>query len=138
MSADALRFWDSAAAVFGAPTFEESVANLARRHEIARAWSEFFADYPIIVGPTWCQPPFEHGFDIAGPTSGADTFEIMRFVTPANLLGLPVVCVPAGLGGGLPLGVQVIGDRFREDLCLDAAEAIEASLGVLTPIDPRA
>ena len=61
----------------------------------------------------------------------------MRFVTPMNLLGLPVVCVPAGTAAGMPVGVQVAGDRFREDLCLDAAEAIEARLGVLTPIDLR-
>jgi len=33
--------------------------------------------------------------------------------------------------------VQVMGDLFREDLCLNAAEAIEESVGVLTPIDPR-
>jgi len=34
--------------------------------------------------------------------------------------------------------VQVCGNRFREDLCLTAAEAIEARLGVLTPIEPAA
>jgi Asp-tRNA(Asn)/Glu-tRNA(Gln) amidotransferase A subunit family amidase len=38
---------------------------------------------------------------------------------------------------GLPQGVQVIGPRFREDLCLDAAAVIEAGTGQLTPIDPR-
>ena len=54
-----------------------------------------------------------------------------------NLLGLPAVAVPTGVIGGLPQGVQLIGDRFREDLCLDAAEAIERALGTLTPIDPR-
>jgi amidase len=31
----------------------------------------------------------------------------------------------------------VIGPRYREDLCLDAAAAIEDRLGILTPIDPR-
>ncbi|MCU1362323.1 MAG: indole acetimide hydrolase [Acidimicrobiaceae bacterium] len=56
---------------------------------------------------------------------------------PANLLGLPAACGPTGTAKGLPTGVQVIGDLFREDLCLNAAEAIEASVGVLTPIDPR-
>jgi amidase len=64
----------------------------------------------------------------------ANTF---RFVLPMNLLGLPVVCVPVGTAKGLPLGVQIIGGRFREDLCLDAGEAIEARLGRITPIDPR-
>jgi amidase len=33
--------------------------------------------------------------------------------------------------------VQIIGPRYREDLCLDAAAALEQALGVLTPIDPR-
>jgi amidase len=32
--------------------------------------------------------------------------------------------------------VQVIGQPYREDLCLDAAQAIEERRGILTPIDP--
>lgn len=53
-----------------------------------------------------------------------------------NALGLPAVAVPVGLAHGLPQVVQLIGARYREDLCLDAAEAIEQRLGILTPIDP--
>jgi len=51
---------------------------------------------------------------------------------------LPSACVPAGRdeATGLPIGVLVTGRRFREDLCLEAAEAIEARLGLPTPIDP--
>jgi amidase len=37
---------------------------------------------------------------------------------------------------GLPIGVLITGRRLREDLCLEAAEAIEARLGLATPIDP--
>jgi amidase len=37
----------------------------------------------------------------------------------------------------LPIGVQIVGPRFREDLTLAAAEAIEARAPSLTPIDPR-
>jgi amidase len=47
------------------------------------------------------------------------------------------VALPVGIGDGLPQAVQVIGPRYREDLCLDAATAIEDRLGILTPIDPR-
>jgi amidase len=32
--------------------------------------------------------------------------------------------------------VQVIGTRYREDLCRDAAAVIEGQLGILTPIEP--
>jgi amidase len=38
---------------------------------------------------------------------------------------------PAGLLDGHPVGVQLIASRSREDLCLDAAAAIEARVGVL-------
>ena len=54
---------------------------------------------------------------------------LMRPVMPANLLGLPAAAVPAGKAAGLPAGVQVMGARFQELACLEAAEAIESALG---------
>ena len=42
-----------------------------------------------------------------------------------RLYGLPCVAVPTGVSEDGPLGVQLVAGRFREDLCLDAAEAIE-------------
>jgi amidase len=53
------------------------------------------------------------------------------------LLGLPGLAVPTGLVGGVPTGVQVVAERFREDLCFDAGEAIEAAYPMGTPIDPH-
>jgi amidase len=120
------------------PATEESIFAMHQgRHRVAKAWREFMETYPLIVGPTWTQPPFEHGFDIADVDSAMKVAEMFRFVLPANLLGLPAACVPTGLANGLPTGAQVIGRLFRDDLCLDAAEAVERSVGVLTPIDPR-
>jgi len=45
--------------------------------------------------------------------------------------------VPTGVVDGLPMGVQIIGPRFREDMVLDAAQAIEQACGVHTPIHPQ-
>ena len=111
---------------------------MIERDGIALAWSTFMADRPLLLSPTWTQLPFEHGFDSATPAGTAATKELMRPVVPANLLGLPSACVPAGRdeGAGLPIGVLIMGRRSREDLCLEAAEAIEARLGLATPIDP--
>jgi amidase len=111
---------------------------MIERDGIARAWSTFMADRPLLLSPTWTQLPFEHGFDSATPAGTAATKELMRPVVPANLLGLPSACVPAGRdeGTGLPIGVLITGRQLREDLCLEAAEAIEACLGLATPIDP--
>ena len=111
---------------------------MIERDGIARAWSTFMADRPLLLSPTWTQLPFEHGFDSATPAGTAATKELMRPVVPANLLGLPSACVPAGRdeGTGLPIGVLITGPRLREDLCLEAAEAVEARLGLATPINP--
>jgi len=82
--------------------------------------------------------PFEVGFDVASPDASRLTLGIFRPVVPANLLGLPSACVPAGRDDvtGLPIGVLVTGRWLRDDQCLDAAEVIEAHLGLKTPIDP--
>jgi amidase len=111
---------------------------LVARDSIAQAWSMFMAEHPLVLTPTWSQLPFEHDFDISEPSGVTDTLELMRPVTHANLLGLPSACVPAGRDAatGLPVGVLLNGQRMRDDLCLEAAEAIEAKLGLPTPIDP--
>jgi amidase len=113
---------------------------LMLRHGLGRAWSQFMAEHPLVLTPTWTQLPFEHGFDAATPAGAAATVEMLRPVQPANLLGLPSACVPAGRDSatGLPIGVLLTGLRFREDLCLDAAEVIESCCGLVTPIDPVA
>jgi amidase len=134
---DGLRFLELSTADFP-PATAESISRLHQtRFGLARAWREFFMTFPLVVGPTWTQSPFPLGFDIKDAESAMKVLEMVRFVLPANLLGLPAACVPVGLANDLPTGVQVIGDLFRDDLCLNAAEAIEQSLGVLTPIDPR-
>jgi amidase len=123
--------------LFPAPTPEAIFAMHQLRDRVAKAWQAFLFEYPLIVGPTWTQPPFTLDFDIASPESSLQVLELFRFVLPANLLGLPAACVPTGVANGLPLGAQIISRRLREDLCLDAAQAIEDQLGILTPINPR-
>jgi amidase len=134
---DGQRFLKLTTSDFPPPTPQSAELFHQNRFRIARAWREFFVSFPLVVGPTWTQPPFELGFDIKDAESAMKVLEMVRFVLPANLLGLPAACVPVGFAQDLPTGVQIIGDLFRDDLCLTAAEAIEQRLGVLTPIDPR-
>jgi len=110
---------------------------LAERNRIAREWSQFALQYPLILGPVSTIQPFPIGYDNAGKAQVQELLHAMRLVVSVNLLGLPSVAVPVGVADGLPQGVQIIGARYREDLCLDAAEAIERQVGVLTPIDPK-
>ena len=106
------------------------------RFRVMRSWSQFFQEHPVLLAPTWAQPPFPHGADI-DPDTGSETMvNTIRPVVHANLLGLPAANTPAGLVDGLPAGVQVIGDRFTDKRCLTVAGEIESVVGTLTPIDP--
>jgi amidase len=89
------------------------------------------------LGPVATIQAFPVGWDIAGKAQVLELMHSMRLTISVNFLGLPSVAVPVGLADGLPQAVQIISPRYREDLCLDAAEAIERQVGVLTPIDPR-
>jgi amidase len=48
----------------------------------------------------------------------------MRLCTATTFVGVPAVAVPTGVADGQPLGVQVIGPQYREDLCFQAAAAL--------------
>jgi amidase len=106
------------------------------RHGLARRWSLWYQEYPVLLSPVWTQPAFPLDFDIASLDNAIATLELMRPVLPANLLGTPAAVVPAGMADGLPVGVQVMGGKYTELRCLAVAEAIEQRLGPLTPIDP--
>jgi len=116
---------------------EQYMTMLSDRTRIVREWFLFLERYPLVLSPVSAVPPFAHGFD----TQGTENMqEVLRQQTPQialPLLGLPGIAVPTGLANGLPMGVQLIAPRFREDLLLEAAAAIEARAGVITPIDPR-
>jgi len=109
---------------------------LAARAKHVRDWLLFLERYPLVVGPVSTEPPFPVGFDTDDQADPRRLLRAQRLLTAVNLLGLPSAAVPVGKFGAVPLGVQVIGSRYREDLCLDAAEAIEAQCGLPTPIDP--
>jgi len=109
---------------------------LARRTALVRNWQVFLERYPLVLGPVCAEPPFPWGLD-AGP--GADMPRIRRAQGPqvmVPLLGLPALSAPLGSVDGVPIGVQLIGARFREDLLLQAAEVLEARHPSATPIDP--
>jgi amidase len=70
-------------------------------------------------------------YDAQSKENVHDLFRAAIYSVAVNYLGLPAGVVPAGRAAGLPAAVQIIGRRFREDLILDAMEAIEARLGVM-------
>lgn len=124
-------------AVWPARDPAECLAALAERDSLLTRWEQFLAGCPLVLAPVSTRLPFAVGMDTRDKETTARIIAAQLPQMAISVLGLPAVSVPVGLEGGLPVGVQLIAGRFREDLCLDAAEIIEARAPMPTPVDPR-
>jgi Asp-tRNA(Asn)/Glu-tRNA(Gln) amidotransferase A subunit family amidase len=109
---------------------EEYVKARNDAHEIAVAWAAFHARYDLLLTPTMECVAFPLSEwaprELDGQPIGEFYDDYCHFCYPFNLTGQPVISVPMAAGsGGLPLGLQIAGRRFEDDLVLRAAAAWE-------------
>ncbi len=89
------------------------------RRIIANKTSELFASYDVVINPTTPTTAFELGGKISDPIAMylADIFTVQ-----APLAGNPAISIPVGSdNNGMPIGVQVMTDLFKEKEMLDFA-----------------
>jgi amidase len=100
----------------------------AERARLSRAWSGLLSEYSVLVGPTWAAPVWPVDADLDPDRGVQRLVDATRFLLPGNVLGLPCVALPASApeATGVPGSVLIYADLWREDLCLAAAETIEA------------
>jgi amidase len=108
------------------PTLDQFTKACADRDLLRAEILRQMQDTPILLSPVSAAPAFRHGQGNYRPGTGyRDT---MRFSQWLNLAGFPGASVPVGHSNdGLPIGVQVIGRPFEDELVLAVAEAIEQS-----------
>ncbi|OOG49965.1 amidase family protein [Polaromonas sp. C04] len=102
---------------------------LTRRFNICRDWAVFLEQYPVLLMPNSWQRQFPVDAD---RVSAQRVHELIAAQSPllgTAMMGLPGLAVPTGLVDGLPIGVQLVSSRFREDLALRAGEIIERAAG---------
>lgn len=135
-SAEFVRFWAAYDPIWSRAAGKPAFDPMMERATIHRAWHQWMSRAPLVLAPIRTEPAFPVGADL-DPGWLAGFPDTLRMAVAVNLLGLPAVAVPTGAAGGLPQAVQLIGPRFREDLCLTAAAEIEARVHRAVPIDPR-
>ncbi len=114
------------------------VGGLSRRHAIAAAWSRFFDEHDVVLGPVGARRIHTVSFDLGGPDNTDTLWHSHRLVLTVNLLGLPALALPVGRDDrGIPLGVQLIGNRYHESVLFEAGRLLEQVVGTLTPIGPE-
>jgi Asp-tRNA(Asn)/Glu-tRNA(Gln) amidotransferase A subunit family amidase len=92
-------------------------------------------EFPTLLCPVCSIPafrPFERSWNIEGQTVGY--LDAMRYTQWFNLLGGPAAVVPVSRSAeGLPIGVQIAGRPFADELVLEVAAAIESHFGYQPP-----
>lgn len=126
-------YYHKALPEFGYEAYSQA---FAQRRRVLREWLGFFKRYDLIVAPVGTEPPLLSDADVASEAQCLATIDSFRMTVAVNALGLPAAVVPVGVADGLPQVVQIIGPAFAELRCLAAAEAIEAQVEPLTPIEP--
>ena len=86
-----------------------------------------FKNYDILIGPTMPILPFKIGEGINDPLK---MYLVDIDTVVANLTGMPAMSVPAGFADGLPVGLQIMADKFAEQTMLDAAYLFEQAAKV--------
>jgi len=96
------------------------------RTKIAQDFASAFKQFDFIVTPTAPSTAFELGAKSADPLA---MYLNDVWTVPMSLAGVPAISIPSGLVDGLPVGFQIAGPAFSENQLLDAAFALEQSIG---------
>ncbi len=103
------------------------------RGTIVSAFDNAFAQCDVILAPTVPMTAFPNGFTSVDPV---ETYQTDICTVPINISGLPAVSIPCGQdAAGLPIGMQLIGNRFAEPTILNAAWQFEQATTAIPATD---
>ncbi len=114
------------------------IAREARAALVAHM-ADFHRRFDLLVTPTLPLAPFAAGHETPPGSDYVDWVDWTPFSYPFNLTQQPAASVPCGLDDtGLPVGLQLVGPRYRDDRVMAVARLLETRWPRLTPPMARA
>lgn len=95
------------------------------RTKITEDFKKAFAKVDLIMTPVSPTTAFKIGEKIEDPVT---MYLSDIYTVPINMAGVPALAMPCGQIGDLPVGLQIIGPHFSEELIFSTAQAIEDTL----------
>ena len=105
------------------------------RAEIVKSFDKAFKMCDIMLTPTVSNTAPRHDYE---PTDQMQSYISDICTVPANMAGIPAISIPCGKDSSkMPIGMQLIANKFEEPLLLNVAHKFEASAGleILNEID---
>lgn len=115
--------------------FKVDVRTIVRAEKLRTGYwrrvTAFMDKYDYVVTPACGAPPFRLDQPLPDTVDGkkvARFYDVFLTAYAFSVTGLPIVALPCGFtAAGLPVGIQLVARRQREDLALQAASAYEAA-----------
>ena len=107
----------------------------AVREELGARMKAFHTEYDLLLTPQMPIAAFEAGRDVPSGGEFSHWLDWSPFTYPFNFTQQPAATIPCGRNSaGLPVGLQLVGDRYREDLVLRASHAFERARPFAMPV----
>lgn len=106
------------------------------RRRLEHRVASIFESVDVVITPTTGITAFAAEGPVPGEIDGETIHPFVAVAQPilASLCNLPAISIPAGVTDtGLPVGLQIIGRRHREDICLRLGQLLEAEVGTFSP-----
>jgi aspartyl-tRNA(Asn)/glutamyl-tRNA(Gln) amidotransferase subunit A len=98
---------------------------------IKRDYDKAFEKVDALLGPVSPTPAFKIGEKVSDPLA---MYLSDIYTVTANLAGIPALSLPCGFtGGGLPVGLQILANQFREGALLQLTQAYIQAFPVTAP-----
>lgn len=133
---DACFIYQQMTEICPAPDLAGLLDTLQSRVGLMRQWQQFLDRYPVLICPVSAELPFPDQLDVESPAAFRRVLEAQLTQVALPFLGLPGLTVSTALIGKIPVGVQLIGGRYREDTLFAAGTIIESGGSPPSPIDP--
>ncbi|MCR3761591.1 Asp-tRNA(Asn)/Glu-tRNA(Gln) amidotransferase subunit GatA [Clostridium felsineum] len=101
------------------------------RNLIKNDFEKNFKEFDAIITPTTPTPAFKIGEKIKDVLS---MYMSDIYTVPVNIAGIPSISLPCGFVSGLPIGLQIMGNYFKEDTLFNLAYSYEQSTSWHTKI----
>ncbi len=110
------------------PSHQEYVKAVNDLERLRRSTSSYFRKYDVLLCPTGPVPAHPHdSFELDVEGCKVPGRNALKATIPSDLTGCPAISIPYGWSKeGLPIGVQLIANHYREDLLLQVAYSLEA------------
>lgn len=94
------------------------------RNLIKGDFEKIFEKYDAIISPTAPTPAYKIG---EKTNNALEMYLGDIYTVPVNIAGIPAISLPCGEADGLPVGLQIMGNYFREDNLFNLAYSYEKS-----------